>query len=170
MYKIFNYINHFNTKLFLLIFNSFNKYLFISKIFIFIAKFSHYLFFVSYFLGFIYITFNNKNFILQYLFAPFITLLLNIILRKTFKVQRPTQKLNINSLINHSHNYGFPSNHSASSIAICLCLISISYKFKIFLLFAFLTGLSRVVVGVHYPLDILVGFFIGFLCGKILIF
>lgn len=168
--KIVNYLTKINEKLFLLIFYNFNKYEFLSKIFIFISKFSYHIFFVSYSLGFVYLIINYKNlginFIFKYIFIPMITLVINDILRKCFKVKRPQEKLKIKSLVSHSPNYCFPSNHSASSMVICSCLIALSPNFNIFFIISILTGFSRIVVGLHYPFDVFVGLFIGYFMGR----
>jgi undecaprenyl-diphosphatase len=72
--------------------------------------------------------------------------------------------LNIKQLVEHTANASFPSDHatSAFAIAITLCLYEKRLG-KVFLLLAFLIAFSRVWVGVHYPLDVLIGAVLGFL-------
>lgn len=62
--------------------------------------------------------------------------------------------------------FSFPSGH-ATNIAGAALVLSLEYRLLIFpsLLTAFLVGLSRVYLGVHYPSDILGGFMIGALLG-----
>lgn len=66
--------------------------------------------------------------------------------------------------------YGFFSAHAASSMAAAvfmgLCLRK-WYKYLIFLLifWAALTGYSRIYLGVHYPLDVVVGMVFGIVVG-----
>lgn len=59
----------------------------------------------------------------------------------------------------------FPSNHAANTAAfatamIVICGIKAGWPF---IILAFLVGYSRIYVGVHFPLDVLAGWFSGFL-------
>ncbi|EKD81068.1 MAG: Membrane-associated phospholipid phosphatase, partial [uncultured bacterium] len=64
----------------------------------------------------------------------------------------------------------FPSNHAANTAAfatamIIMCGIKTGWPF---IVLAFLVGYSRVYVGVHFPLDVAVGWFCGFLIALII--
>jgi len=68
-----------------------------------------------------------------------------------------------------SSKKSFPSNHAANMFSICYILAYIYNKQKkYFITFAILIGISRIYVGVHYPLDVLVGILIGFVTGYML--
>ena len=71
-------------------------------------------------------------------------------------------------LISHAANNGFPSDHSLISFAFASIVFLFNKKlgFVLFLL-SFLVGLSRVYVGVHYPIDILGSFLICIIVAKI---
>jgi undecaprenyl-diphosphatase len=66
--------------------------------------------------------------------------------------------------------YSFPSSHAVNNFALAAFL---SYYYRrwtgIFMLYASLMALSRVVVGVHYPSDIAAGALFGVLCAVVLI-
>jgi len=87
------------------------------------------------------------------------------ILKMIFHVERPFIKMNISPLF-FERSFSFPSDHMAvfSAIAISMFLID-KRAGVIFSIFAILVGLSRMVLGVHYPLDILGGLLIGLFVG-----
>ena len=59
-----------------------------------------------------------------------------------------------------------PSNHSASAMVLALALIYILPQYFIFfIILAIITGIFRVIAGLHYPIDVLFGFLLGFLIG-----
>lgn len=66
--------------------------------------------------------------------------------------------------------YGYYSAHASSSMAVAIFLSKVLkpvFKHILFwlLLWSFVITYSRIYIGVHYPLDILTGFVIGFLLG-----
>lgn len=69
---------------------------------------------------------------------------------------RPFVTNHVNLLTPHASDASFPSDHSLGTMGIAVG-INNSYKFfgKILILLSLLVGISRVYVGVHYPLDVL---------------
>jgi len=75
---------------------------------------------------------------------------------------RPFATLDIQALINHADVSSIPSGHMASVIPIVLTLFLMNKKAGWWgLIMALLIGISRVIVGVHWPSDIILGLVVG---------
>ena len=85
------------------------------------------------------------------------------IIRFFYYRPRPFLALQFQSLLGNSDIAGsFPSGHAAAYFALALAVFYINRKLGWwFLGAAFLVGLGRIFVGVHWPLDILAGAVIG---------
>jgi len=71
--------------------------------------------------------------------------------------------LNVKELVFHRPDYSFPSDHATLLAALTVSAWLLGYK-KLgwaFLIIGIIVALSRVVAGVHYPLDIVAGVFVG---------
>jgi len=73
----------------------------------------------------------------------------------------------INHLGGHGgKHYSFPSNHALNITSISYIFSSIYKEYsKYFWFYAGVIIFSRVYIGVHYPFDVVIGSFIGFLVG-----
>jgi undecaprenyl-diphosphatase len=85
---------------------------------------------------------------------------------------RPNNDVEINTLIRilkSPTDYSFFSGHAASSFSITLLvflLLRKRYKWTVFFfIWPILFATSRIYVGVHFPLDIIVGVLVGILSG-----
>lgn len=108
------------------------------------------------------------NFSLLFLSGIFSWLFANL-LKNILEINRPFVELGIVPL-HFESGFSFPSEHMTVFTAIAVAMFLINKKAGvIFLLIAILIGLSRVVVGVHYPLDVLGGLFLGGLVGLLFI-
>ena len=92
------------------------------------------------------------------------------VLKQIFQRHRP-----LIPLIPNFTDYSFPSGHSTSSFIFCAILsysiwhmpVRRSLRFAgiiLMILLAFLVGLSRVVLNVHNPTDVVAGFCLGIIC------
>lgn len=83
------------------------------------------------------------------------------IIRFFYHRPRPFAALQIHQLI-LNNNWSFPSGHSAFFFALTTAIYLYNKKWGVwFFIAAILINISRVIVGVHYPSDILGGAIIG---------
>jgi len=129
-----------------------------------------------YFIGFGYaILKDKKQGIILLLMSLFITLLADQVSATFIKEWvgrlRPCKVLeDINLLVNCGSGKSFPSSHATNNFAVATIVSFFYKKQKIyFFLIAFLVAISRVFVGVHYPIDIIAGALIGVILAYITI-
>lgn len=163
-----------NQKLFFKLFNLANKNDTTKKYVKLITLTTPNLFFTIYFTGFAYIFFNNANYnntdILKYILIPLCTIIFSKIIRKNIFSKRPFEKFDIQSLVHHRGGNSMPSNHSASAFAIAISVINIAnitHISAILIILAIITAISRVMAGVHFPLDVLAGAILAMIIGFI---
>ncbi len=89
------------------------------------------------------------------------------IIKIIVKAPRPEILLDIKSLILKS-DFSFPSGHATFFFALAVAIF-LSHKKAgyYFIFFAVLIGITRIAVGVHFPIDILFGFLLGYLISFI---
>jgi len=108
------------------------------------------------------------NFSLLFLSATFSFFLADFI-KIILHTARPFVELGIIPLYKEI-GFSFPSEHSAIFSALAFCMFFINRKLGILVgVFTLLIGLSRIVIGVHYPIDVLGGFALGFIISYIFI-
>ena len=108
------------------------------------------------------------NFSLFFMSGLFSWILSNII-KNILRLNRPFIDLHITPLYKEV-GFSFPSEHMAVFTAIAVCMFFINKKAGyIFSFIAILVGLSRVIIGVHYPVDILGGAIVGLIMSLIFI-
>lgn len=87
------------------------------------------------------------------------------VLKQSIKRERPCRayKELVYAPTGCASKFGFPSNHASNSAAIATSVLLAGSRVTglYFAGAAFLVGLSRIFLGVHYPLDILMGFLTG---------
>ena len=85
---------------------------------------------------------------------------------------RPCNTLeNINLLVNKSKAFSFPSAHAANFFALATYFGYYYRKYIWWFMFvATMVALSRVIVGVHYPFDVVGGAIIGVNCAYAIIY
>lgn len=155
-----------NTKLFYCLYSLADKNKAVRVLAVFFAKYVNYIFMIIYGSGLALLALESRNLFLRYLLVPFFTLVYNTVLRKILNKQRPFVVLDIKPRIEHEDNGSCPSNHSASALIIALGWFLINPFFGIlFTALAIWTGISRVIVGVHYPVDVIIAWIIAVVLG-----
>jgi len=113
---------------------------------------------------------KQKKVSIYLIFAFIIDSISSIFLKWLFVRPRPYECLSNLKVLGFEIDIGpsFPSAHTQRAFSGATILSSIYKKFRItFFILAFLVGLSRIYIGMHYPIDTLIGMINGILFGLI---
>lgn len=110
---------------------------------------------------------EKKAFLLVILALPVAVLLIKGI-HLFFYEPRPFVTYNFTPMVSEAADASFPSRHTTIAAVIAFSYLYFKSQWSLLFLFImFWIGLSRIYVGVHYPLDILGGFLVGAISLKI---
>nr|MDD3720625.1 phosphatase PAP2 family protein [Candidatus Gracilibacteria bacterium] len=108
---------------------------------------------------------DKKEEILIIFYSTIIGIVFALIIQHLVHMDRPENYIKTTGklLLKHIPDASFPSDHATVSFAFLTSLYFANYKkvFYAFLPFVCIMLLSRVIAGVHWPLDIVVGTIIG---------
>jgi len=117
---------------------------------------------------FMFVLWIMKHKMRRTLIAAFIAFIIAALVAKVaghfFYHMQPFAELNdVFQLIPKKVGNAFPSDHTAAAFAVCVTLF-LGHETKwrgLYIILAILVGFSRIWVGVHYPIDVLLGAIIG---------
>ncbi|EMY5505504.1 undecaprenyl-diphosphatase [Bacillus sp. FSL L8-0642] len=99
-----------------------------------------------------------------------ITLLVNVLIHEVYYHPRPFVSHDVHQLVPHAADSSFVSDHSVLVFFIAFVFLLRGEKLKyVALIWAVLVGVSRMYVGVHYPLDILGAAFLTFITSGLVV-
>ena len=136
------------------------------------------LIYIMFFVGAIFIFINYKLYdfknilkilkvnIRQVIYIPFATAfawLVSDVLKVAIHTDRPFIAFNDTYTLFSETGFAFPSSHSATAGALAFAVFFVNKRLGyVFMICAVLVGVSRIVAGVHFPIDILGGYLLGF--------
>lgn len=163
-----------NETIFFFFYNLAHKSAFLDGVIVFLADTLPYLVIL---LAVIYLFFYKKKWkdFFEIFFSASFAWFLAYILKILIHTDRPFVALqNIQNLFPES-GYAFPSGHATFFMALAFAIFFNHRKTGlpaqagcIFIFFAFLIGVTRIIAGVHFPVDILGGFVLGSLIAYFL--
>ena len=111
------------------------------------------------------------NELLPLVINPGVGFVLLSLIRNHLNYPRPYVELPIKPLITRKGGGdSLPSRHVFSATVIAMSVMSVSRVFGLILLtLAVILAIVRVIGGIHYPRDVIAGFFCGLACGIVLV-
>ncbi len=110
---------------------------------------------------------NIKKMILVSFSAVLSWVMGSMVIKNILKIERPTT---VGEFITPIDPYSFPSGHTTFIVALGVALYAYDKKLGIFtIILGVLVGVSRVLTGVHFYIDILGGLAIGMIFGFLFI-
>lgn len=145
-----------NLEIFQAINNLGGQNIILDNFFIFITLFGNLLLFA------VILFVKNKKLILKSLIGYVAVRLVDLAINLIYYRPRPFVVQDVNLLIAQKATASFPSGHAMAAFLFAQLLFFWNRKYGVFAyVLAFLVAFSRVFVGVHYPLDAVVGIALG---------
>jgi undecaprenyl-diphosphatase len=91
-----------------------------------------------------------------------VALIANRVIAAIWDRPRPFESHHVSYVYGRSHDPSFPSDHASAAFAIAFAVLMFDRLVgSLFLLAAVLVAVGRVLIGVHYPGDVLAGLLVG---------
>ena len=151
-----------NNALFFLIFNLSHKSAILDDFMVFSTNYLIYLSLLGIFLIAFKGNIKERKALLLILFSLPLAILLIKVIHIFINEPRPFVTFNFTPLADNRMDLSFPSRHATIMAVIAFAYTYFKSKWSIlFLALTALVGVSRIYVGVHYPIDVLGGFLLG---------
>ncbi|MFC7680209.1 undecaprenyl-diphosphatase [Paenibacillus sp. GCM10028914] len=160
-------ISKINVELFRFINDIGKEYAFLNSTFIFLAEYMVYILALLTILFWFSRKLSNRMMVISAMISFMLAEILGKIAGQLHSNKQPFVELpHVNQLIEKTVNNSFPSDHTILFFSFCVtfCIFHKRWRY-IWISLAFLVGLSRVWVGVHYPADVIVGALISTVCA-----
>lgn len=110
---------------------------------------------------------TDKKLFLRILLTAAVPFVVFSLVRRILNFKRPYEELDIEPIIKkNTKGKSFPSRHVFSCFLIAMCWMKYSTVMGVFLIVSgIFLAVARVLGGVHYPRDVIVGAIVGVLCG-----
>ena len=154
-------------ELFRIINNLANKNTILDKIMIFFSEYGPYIFMAAivivFILGIKQKNCESRKIAVSSVIITVINLIINLIVRSIFHVDRPFVHNKVNLLLPHDSASSFPSNHATGTMSIALGLEKYNKLLSIILTILYvIVGFSIAYVWHHYPMDVIGAYVIVF--------
>ncbi|UAC49717.1 undecaprenyl-diphosphatase [Bacillus aquiflavi] len=156
-------VSQINIDVFRMINNLGNQSSFLNPIAIFFAEYMLYILALGMVIYWFTRTKQNRMMIIQAVIAFILAEIAGKISGLFYSHHQPFADLpNVNQLIDHAIDNSFPSDHTILFFSICFSIWLVRKKEGwLWLIIACFVGISRILVGVHYPIDIVFGGLFG---------
>jgi membrane-associated phospholipid phosphatase len=110
-----------------------------------------------------------KNLVVDLGIGVIVTALIVMTIKFTVKRRRPVGEWG--RIYRNTDPHSFPSGHAARAVMLATLAVGLAPPWLglLLVIWAPLVGLARVLLGVHYPSDVIAGMFIGLCLGLILL-
>ncbi|MED1468693.1 undecaprenyl-diphosphatase [Bacillus salipaludis] len=138
-------------------------HLFLDPIAVFLAEYMLYFLILGMLVYWFTRTDKNRMMIILSVISVAVAEVIGKIAGKFYSHYQPFAELpHVNKLVSHAVDNAFPSDHSIIFFSICFSILLVRKKEGwLWIILACCVAISRVMVGVHYPLDVLTGALIG---------
>lgn len=129
-----------------------------------------YFFYIAYPCLLVFIFIKHRDVLLKFILIPAISFIVLSLIRKMICKKRPYELYDIDPII-HKESTGnsMPSRHIFSATIISMCFMYFHVPTGItMLLISVIASYIRVIGGVHFPIDVIIGYICGILSGLLL--